>query len=84
MEELSALTVKTMRLHLAAQTSGTKVILDSPVTTSTKYYTITQTTNLASFMPTQISVMLQMLLQTLQTRLSQPQMSVMHFLAIAW
>ena len=47
-----------------------------PVTVSTTNYTITQPTETvnqaSSFMPNQISAMNQMLLQTLQTRESQP------------
>ena len=103
MEELRALTVKTLRQHLAARNlppSGTKAILahrlynaihgkslpgmltenppSSPVTASSTSYTITQPTeiaNLESFTPTQISAMLQLLSQALQTRVSQPQMN---------
>ena len=47
----------------------------SPVTASSTNYTITrpvETANLESFTPTQISVILQLLSQALQTRVSQP------------
>ena len=111
-EDLNALTIKTLKQHLAARklpTTGAKAILvhrlynaihgessqtmqtenptatlrenptSTPVTVSTTSYTITQPTETAnqasSFTPNQISAMIQMLSQALQTRASQPDTS---------
>ena len=111
-EDLNALTIKTLKQHLAARklpTTGAKAILvhclynaihgessqttqtenptatprgnptSIPVTVSTTSYAITQPTKTAnqasSFMPNQISAMIQMLSQALQTRASQPDTS---------
>ena len=111
-EDLNALTIKTLKQHLAARklpTTGAKAILvyrlynaihgessqttqtenptatlrenptSIPVTVFTTSYAITQPTETAnqasSFTPNQISAMIKMLSQALQTRASQPDTS---------